>query len=120
MVFRTQPNNLASRACRESASILVFTIYNELLGGWPVFVNTDDHEEREKSEPQRGYSTARILAWTTIAVVSALIYPSPDGNTIIEMIALIGLPLLGGCLLLIGVGIERLVRARRLSRSSTS
>ena len=57
-----------------------------------------------------------ILVWPVIAVVSAFMYPTPDGNTLIEVMALIGLPLLGFCLLLIGMGIENLVRARRLSR----
>lgn len=57
-----------------------------------------------------------ILVWPVIAVVSAFMYPTPDGNTIIEVMALIGIPLLGLCLLLVGMGIENLVRARRLTR----
>ncbi|MFM6981592.1 MAG: hypothetical protein ACKOWP_02315 [Microbacteriaceae bacterium] len=57
-----------------------------------------------------------ILVWPAVVVVSAFMYPSSNGNTSVELIALIGLPLLGLCLLLVGIGIENLVRARRLSR----
>lgn len=57
-----------------------------------------------------------ILVWPAIAVVSAFMYPSPDGNTVIEMMALIGLPLLALTLLLVGIGIGNIVRASRLSR----
>lgn len=57
-----------------------------------------------------------ILAWATIAIVSAFMYPTPSGNAMVEVLALIGLPLLGACLLLIGIGIGNLVKARKLSR----
>ena len=57
-----------------------------------------------------------ILAWPAIAAISAFMYPSPSGNALIEVLALIGLPLLGLFLLLVGLGIENLFRARKLSR----
>ena len=50
------------------------------------------------------------------AFVNAFVNPSPSANALVEVLALIGLPLLMLCLLLVGMGIENVFRARKLSR----
>lgn len=125
-ISRSQSNNFASRACRDSGSIFPAPIYSEARSRYSLGMTTSPptvdpgSDKRAKGIRVRGTLLILfglgILVWPVIAVVSAFMYPTPDGNTLIEVMALIGLPLLGFCLLLIGMGIENLVRARRLSR----